>query len=330
MRNINRVIRRAAVAPFFFAALLFGQMDSLTVQETKQIVQAARDIAIAKAKGWCPSLSVNLEGSSRVSIQARGVCESEENYGSGLINNYVVDRMSGVVTEGDNPRDVSTAAMKRLADGLFARADQRFLSFEEAKCLAVEAAHAAIGPELKTVKMDVQKGGPQILTRARFLVTYTFPIRSFSRRRFIVDTTTAVVQDEDTGAQVLSGGLADLTAKMLALHLPQLLTPEDALQIASQVPSLAAKIADGKCGLAADDGTANDVYIWLTGNCQGKPGANGPALAVNMVTGAITDPRSGKPIASPQGEEAAKRLLSKQAQLQKERRETIKARCGIQ
>jgi hypothetical protein len=306
-----------------WAGCLQAQLDLLTVRESESIVERIPAVAASTRKGECPSLSVSYWGADQFAIQVRRQCGPT---GGQLIQNYTVNRRTGAVTLwGDDPLPVADRAGEAFARQLVLRAQERTLSTGEARCLALEAAKGLPGWDEAGGSISVEQNGKAEHDRAQFYDR----LRSSIRRAQIghnlsVDLATARVRDDETGLDVMSEGLGSLTAKMFALREPLLLTDEDAVSIALQVPAVVAQLRDG-CTLSAGGAFRSDqAQVGLA--CGGHYTA-GTTVAVNLETGRTSDANTGKALESAESARLAQQLLERIKRRRAELRKEVDAHC---
>src|SRR5260370_21560886 len=112
-----------------------AQVDLLSVREAESLVEQVPEVIAAKQEQRCPDLSTSFLSTATLMIQVRGGCP-DANASSTLISNYMVNRRTGIVTEGDDPKLITTTEMDRLRTVLLKRAHERGISAAEAGSLA--------------------------------------------------------------------------------------------------------------------------------------------------------------------------------------------------
>jgi len=278
----------------FWPSGLLAQLDLLTVREAASLLERVPAVAAATKEGECPSLSMIYGEEDTLDFQVRSNCGTT---GGQLINNYTVNRRSGMVTSwGDNPLPVADRQGKEFARQLVLKAQQRVLSNREARCVALEAAKGLPGWNEPGLSVSVEPYGKVEDHRA----TYVGRLRSTARRVDIrhslsVDLATARVRDDETGGDVMSEGLGALTAKIFALRAPLSLTESDALSIALKIPAVVEKLRDG-CTLFSG-GVFHSQQIGVRPACDGH-WLEWTGLEIDLNTGHATEPDTGKDLDS--------------------------------
>jgi hypothetical protein len=196
--------------------------------------------------------------------------------------------------------------MMALARRLVVQARARALSQEEAACVARQAARDEWGPDVpSSVVRNDPPGGPEILFVARHALVATGATAEWN---VSVDTSSPAVL-EVNGRTIDSTGVAALLSRMRAVRASPSLSGAEALAVAVRVPSIVARIS-AKCSLlSADFGTANRRFISLEDTCKEHPRELQVVGAVNVRTGAVTDPRTQKALDTPESVHLARELL---------------------
>lgn len=316
---------------FFRASLLAllvetagAQMNLLTPREAVQIVGMIPAVAEAQRLGFCPRFSAAYgDALDKLGVQVRYGCGS---YAGQLINNYEIDLKTGAAVELESRRSSRNPEGDQLARVLLKGAAARVLSPEEGRCLALVAAKSLPDWGGPGRSVSVEQSGP---FGSRFRAHLRAQDPPMVAERFLtVDRTTAHVHDDETGAEVVSAGLAALTSKMLALRLPSLLSEADALEIARQVPEVRAQ-ALKPCSVFSVGGPLSweDIYIGLQSRCEGEPTVSNILVAVNPRTGAVTDPDNRKQLESSVAARMARERLEQLAREKISIREDLKEAC---
>ena len=294
---------------------LRAQLDLLTTREAESLVELVPAVLAAKDSGRCPELSVSYVGPLKLRIQARGACPDPSTE-STLVSNYMVDRSTGVVNEGDNPQSITTPEMEQLRKALLARARERVLSVGEARCLALTAYKSQLHLHEKDESFSVLRIGRYPGPELRFSTEQRLPTRrTMTGGLYTVDITTAHVRDDYTGADVFSSELGSIASMMLTLRAPALLSTDDAIEVALQVPAIMARLTDACLEVTSNGmGAGEEAFLGIASSCSGNVVSGGPLAAVDLRTGAITDLKTGKALSSVGSDATARRLLERIAQ----------------
>jgi hypothetical protein len=288
---------------------LRAQLDLLSPNEAKALVELLPEVRAAKERGECPSLSVTYVSPRELAIQARGACPPVGYSGSMLIDNYLVDRRTGTVRKENSDVPSDSPEVQAEAKVLLERASKRPLSAREGECLARTAAFASYE----------QKGaisGEQIGRPFGHTIRYLFRDRLTDEQTVIaewlsVDLASARVRNDNTGMDVASSKLCLIASKMLAVRAPALLSAQDVARIAREVPAIAERISNGCSELVIDgDGTALETYVGLRSWCAGASKSIGVLVSVNRRTGIVTDPRRNRIIDSRSAIQTARQLIN--------------------
>jgi hypothetical protein len=310
------------------AGHLCAQLNLLTPREAERLIEEIPEIVAAQKNGECPDFSPNYEDPEHLAFQVRATCGSTGGY---LIGNYTVNRRTGEVTTwGDNPLPLADLHGKRLAMRLIEEARQRVLSGDEAHCLALEAAKSLPNWDTNDAVVSVRQLGNSktFVGKLLFVASRDLPTaRTSSGRLLAVDLATALVRNNETGLNVMSGPLGSLTAKIIQLRAPLWLTDEDANSIALLVPRVARQLRGG-CEV-----DTQGTFKWnqaLTGvTCGGNP-VEQAEVSINLETGEIADPDTGKPLDAPEAERRARELLSNVQLRRRELKKELEASCPSQ
>jgi hypothetical protein len=330
-------VRPAAIAAIVFlcagsASRLTAQLNLLTAREAKELVELVPDVAAAKARGECPGLDLDaLENpAENFSFEARGACWGPGAPMSMLIGNYTVDRKTGMVTNLGSQTVISTPAMRERAKVFVDLAGSRLLSESECRCLAVKSAKAGFSGSAQAFSFSVSDLTSISATRLSFVVSAIDEKAQESiNTRFSVSRETGSVMDDDTATEVLSPDVAALRAKMLSQRTAPALSLLDALNVALRVPAIRAKLSPA-CAQAEVSGndTANGVLIVINRQCPGAFGQAEWVASVNVLTGVISDPRTGARIPSPEADQIAQEIFSRMRNARSEDRRIIDRECS--
>lgn len=309
-----------------------AQLNILTVREAERILDLVPTVAEAKVRGRCPSYSITDESGINLVIQVREACP-QLGFVSNLLGNYIVNRDTGAVAEGLDTDDLGpqivSPDINSVTSNLISRAHGRLLKAGEAECLALEAAPPGVGDAAGAFSATILG---QWRTQWRFSVEHRVPqIPGIAVRFFSVDSDTASVRDDRTGERVISPRVALLTSRLLSiLGLSTGLSVDDALAIALQVPSLANSAANGCSELLSNgDGTSDEMYIGLRTWCPGAPKTIRIVAAVNGTNGRITDPKTNKPLDSPESERLAHNIIQRDRERRIQNTASVAATCKI-
>jgi hypothetical protein len=303
---------------------LRAELTLLTLREAEGLVEKVREVSVSQERGECPQFSASYEDADQLMIQVRRSCGST---GGTLINNYEVNRRTGVVTHwGDNAPPIAEPAVKLFARQLLLQAQTRALSDEEARCLALEAAKAIPAWGGGDAVVTVQPFGKAEGAEASFNANHHSPSQPADSGRILsVDRNTAWVRDDETGEDLMSAGLGSLTSKIFALRAPAWLTDEDAISIARQIPAAAQGIRNGCRFWTSGAFRAQEAIVGLS--CNGKQVEGATVVAVNLRTGQTTNADTGKVLESSDSKRLASQLLAERERQQKDLRKEVDATC---
>lgn len=312
---------------------LRGQVTFLTGREAKELVELVPEVAASRARGECPTISLGPPiDTSAFALQARGACWSPGDPESLLINNYTVDRKTGSVIIDGSKSVVSTPEMRGKARATLAAAAARRLSVAESRCLVVEAVKAVLG-------LDERADAPSMTTLPAIDTVWEgFQIEDsrgtghgVTGRLYYVSRETGIVWDEQAGVEVTYAALGALRSRILALREAPVLSLEDALTVALRIPSISGKLSRGCITLDASDtnSSGDDVYIGIRNQCGGAGNGDEVAAAVNLLTGAVSNPRTGATLQTPEADRVANEILLRIRASQMRERRTINTQCRI-
>ncbi len=302
---------------------LRAQLDLLTLREAESLVERIPDVAGAAKEGACPSLSGIDWTADEFELQVRRECGPSAGQ---LIRNYTVNRRTGEVRLfGDEPLLVADPAVQALGQKLVLKAQTRTLSIGEARCLALRAAKSFPGWSETGSSVSVEQSGKAEYGRALFYARLRSPIRRVDIGHSLsVDLTTAWIRDDETGTSIMSEGLGSLTAKILALRAPALLSNEDATSIALSIPPVSAQLGEG-CVLSTG-GAFHSEEAPLRPECGGQY-AKSAGLTVNLRTGHAADADTGKSLDSGGSLRLTQDLLRRIQRTMADLREQVDALC---
>lgn len=283
-----------------------AQLNLLTPREVVRVVGMIPEVAESRKQGFCPTFSLTYGYVlTRASVQVRHGCGP---YAGQLINNYEVDLQTGAIVQLETKQSIKAPEAAALAKVLLKQAEARVLSPDEARCLALEAAKSLPGWGGAGHDVSVEPFGAFSVWFHARLRTQDPPM--VTSRSLTVDRSTAIVHDDQTGMNIMSPGLASLASKMLALHLPSLLSEADAVKIAEQIPEVRAQ-AQKPCSVFSVGGPLSweEILVGVQSHCEGAPEASTVLVAVNPETGNVTDPKNQKHFGSPAAARTARERL---------------------
>jgi hypothetical protein len=303
---------------------LRAELNLLTLREAESLVEKVREVAVSQERGECPQFSATYGDADQLMIQVRRSCGPT---GGTLINNYEVNRRTGVVTQwGDNAPPITEPPVKSFAGQLMLRAQRRALSDDEARCVALEAAKALPdwggGDAVVTVQPFGKAEGAEVSFNANH---HSLSQPADSGRLLSVGRDTAWVRDDETGEDLMSASLGSLTSKIFALRAPVWLTDEDAISIARQIPAAAQGIRNGCRFWASGAFRAQEAIVGLS--CDGKQAEGATVVAVNLRTGQTTNADTGKVLESLESKRLASQLLAERERKQMDLRKDVDATC---
>jgi hypothetical protein len=330
---MNRTCATVAAALCLSVGHLSGQVTLLTGREAKEIVALVPEVAASRARGECPTLSIGPPiGTGIFSIQARGACWSPGDPSSLLINSYTVDRKTGTVTLGASKSVVSTSEIRSKARAILGAAAARLLSVAECRCIAIEAAKTGSGPDTEgNLPSVTQLPASDNLWQAFEAVVSRGADRAASARLYYVSRETGTAWDEQAGSEVVSAGLGALRSRILALRETPALSLEDVLAVALRIPAISAKSSERCVTLEASDSntSGDEVYLVIRNRCPGAGDTDEVAAAVNVRTGAASNPKTGAALQAPEADRLANEILSRIRDSQINERRLIDSQCRI-
>jgi hypothetical protein len=243
------------------------------------------------------------------SIQVRSSCGATSGQ---LIANYTLNRRSGEARAAENLGKVLTLKGESLARKLARSAGDRILSLNEAKCLASAAAKSLPGWNDADSSLSIRQVASAIAL-VRFDVSHlNAGGDTTSTHGFTVDRTTTQVVDEESGFIAMSAEIGSLTARLIAVRKPLLLSEVEAVEVARQIPTIAAK-GPGACVQSGGPLSLDRIFIAVGDRCQGgSPAGNIILVAVDPSNGEVTD-KERRPIKSSSATRVASELLAKLA-----------------
>ena len=303
---------------------LRAELNLLTLREAESLLEKVHEVAVSQERGECPQFSATYEDTDQLMIQVRRSCGST---GGTLINNYEVNRRTGVVTQwGDNAAPIAEPAVKSFAGQLIRAVRRRALSDDEARCLALEAAKALPGWGGGDATVTVQPFGKAEGAEVSFNANYhSLNQPADSGRLLSVDRNTAGVRDDETGEDLSSVGLGSLTSKISALRAPAWLTDQDTLSIAQLIPAAAQGIRNGCRFWTGGAFRAQEALVSLS--CDGKQAEGATVIAVNLRTGQTTNADTGKVFESAESKGLASQLLAERERKLMDLRKEVDATC---
>jgi len=308
---------------------LWAQLDLLTPDEASRIVKQIPRVVAAAERLPCPILADvtgDPEHAITFDVEVRAGCHTS--MGSSLIDRYVVNRRNGAVTTwGDDPSKVGGRASEALAEELIRHARNRLLSVRESRCLALEAARGLPGwddaPGSISIEPVASRGSPETVFHLSHK-SLAPPVEA--RATLYVDPRTGHVRNEAAAAEVMSAGLGELLAKLIALRSPILLNARDALSVALRVPSLAEISRRKGCSLIASSESTPELSQ-VAPACDGHY-VEGAGIAVNLRDGVVSDADTGKVIDAPEAALLASSLISAVHEARLHLQEEVDGKCG--
>jgi len=312
-----------------------AQLNVLTLREAESLVELIPDVVTSQQRAECPNVSPGYAEGTELEFRVRTTCGS----GSGmLIGAYTVNRWTGAIkTWGDNPQPVGDNQGSALAAQLVQQARKRILSTSEAQCLARTAARAipgwSAGDAVIAVDPLSKPGTPSAKSEAREGITHfaanhtSSSSRVESGRLLTVYLDEARVRDDETGADLLSAAVGDLSAKLVGLRAPVWLSDEEAASVALAVPQVAANLREG-CTL--NTGGAFYSHEALIGASCKDGLIRDSNVLVNLETGSVTDPRTRKSLDTREAQRIARQLLSDAQKRRTNLQEAVQLVCQAQ
>jgi hypothetical protein len=232
-----------------------------------------------------------------------------------LIGNFTVDRLTGAVTYWNSAKPISEPPeMNALARKLVAKASARMLSQREAECVARQAGKAEWGPsEPMSVARADQGTGHSI----RFVIRHPLvKLGATAESNVTVDTSALAVLEAANGPEIHSSQVDELLSRMRAVRAAPSLSIAEAIEVAIRVPSIVAQ-GSTKCSLlAAGFGTATKRFVTVEDTCKDYPRSVLVIGAVDVRTGAVTEPRTQRVLDTPESIALARELLRRAGERQ--------------
>ena len=265
------------------------QMDKLTSREAERLLDVVPEIVQMRGSGLCPSYSPSSDLPEGIQIQVRIGCGPDAGQ---LLGGFMVDRSTGTVTGVDPNISLLDKAGESLARQMVMQARKRMLSPGEAICLARKAVEALPGCGGQEAIIKAKPFGPTVQTEAtlRYVATCRRPsVGVQTGATLSVDLARATTREDGDGRMIMSGGLAELTSRIVGLRAEPRLTDEDVGDIALVVPSISHALLSrrsvDRCIVSVGDGQASDESAAVL-VCKGESVPN-TEVVVNTRTGAV-------------------------------------------
>ncbi len=310
-----------------FASAAWAQLDLLTLRESASLLERIPDFVESQKRGECPQFSADYNGEpNELLFQVRSYCGPR---GGQLIGNYIVNRETGAVIGWGDSKPSADPQVLALARQLIGEAKKRILSTTEAHCLALEAAKALPGWTADYVALQVKQFGKiDILEKTmNFTATRESSLApAQSGRMLTVYLDEARVRDDESGTDIMSAGVGILTSKLLELRTPEWMSDEDAAWVALAVPQVAKEIGEG-CKLYV--GGVFYSHESLMGVACKNATLSKTNVLVNIQTGSVTDPDTGKPLDSTESQKVAHQLLEQIRKRRVDLKIEVQANCRL-
>jgi len=311
------------------ARLLWAQFDLLTPHEASTIVERLPPVVEAAKKLPCPILA-DATGdpwhSATFDVAVRAACRTST--GSSLIDRYVVDRRTGVVTTwGDNPSRVGDRSSEVLAEQLVTQARSRRLSMRESRCLALEAARSLPGWASPVDSITFVPWGASGSAETSFQLRHksvTPPMEDAAL--LFVDPETGHVRNGGSFDEVMAPGLGELLAMLIALRSPPLLSDQDALSIVLKVPVLGLLPQRKDCSFIISSALTPEK-AQIAAACDGQY-LDRPRVVVNLRNGLVSDANTWETIDTPEASQLAGSLVSAVRDARLHLQKEIDTKCG--
>lgn len=300
----------------------FGQIDLLSVSEARQIVSLLPEVAASQKRGECPAISLDPGDEEKyLLVEVRGRCSPPGFVGSTLVGKYVVDRLKGEVWRGttaDLGPPVDAPDVRADAKALVLQAGRRALTEFEAQCVAYEAAEDSVqnsGREAITLK----KLPPSGERMPRFWIEKRSGGAIRSTWVYVVDARRFTVQEEGLPLDVDSPGVVALLGWLEDMRKPVALSLDEAAQVAEAgLPKSPPVQPDqNRCfeiTAQSDDGFGTEQYVHINSRCVAGRLTDEGLLAVDTLTGRLSDPRTGKVVESASAQTVAVRFIMHRAE----------------
>jgi hypothetical protein len=256
----------------------------------------------------------------------RGFCPPDGFRGSTTIEAFLVNQTTGAVTQWPSGRSVAgTAEMLALTRTIVARAKARVLSEREAECLAREAVKdSLVPPDAAPIIEKKGREGMEIL----FLAHIAQPQPAAKDEWHIsVDTRSLTISAD--GERIDSSAADALMDRIRIMREPPSLSLSQTIELARHVPRILARI-ETTCSaiVAADYGTANKRFVTIEAGCQPLPRGSIVVGIIDVLTGAITEPRTNKVLNTPETIQLGGEFLSRAKQRQAGAEKEIEKVCA--
>jgi hypothetical protein len=306
-----------------------AQTDWLTLSESEQLLEKLPAFRSAEASGDCPGFVVlDPPRYGEFSLQLRGFCPPEGLAGSTTISNLAIDRVTGHLINWASGRlEIEPPELQALARALTREAKTRALSKSEAECVAMQAVRdqPIPGAGLSITWID-RNAADTIHLRIEQRLD---ELRATVAWDLLVNTRYPAVLDSDYRRVNSSRADALLSQMQAARALPSL-SPLDAIEVAAQVPSVAA-LLQGSCSrLAADYGTSQSRFITTENTCQTYPRSVSVVATVNVFTGAVTNPKTLKKLDSAESARLAEERLRRAGARRAAAKAEIEHTCQVE
>lgn len=310
-----------------------AQISWLTLSESEQILENLPEFRASEARGDCPGFI--LLGANRprqFSLQFKAFCvpEPEGFVGSTTIGNYAIDRVTGGLIEWASGHPASEPLeVQPIARSLAAKAKARTLSHAEAQCVARQAARDEVG--LSSSLVVTQQKNKDRGSEVGFEIQS--PLDSLHATAvwvIAVDVGWPTVLEGLNGPRMNSTRVDELLFQMRTARTSPSLSAVEAMEIAVKVPSIAARLS-GTCSklLAADFGTSTKRFVTVEDTCQAYPRAAALIASVDILTGAVTEPKTQKVLDSPESIGLAQELLRRARERQQTAKAEIERACEV-
>jgi len=304
-----------------------AQVNLLTPREAVQIVGMIPEVAQARKQGFCPQFAAGYgDRVDKLGVQVRYGCGP---YAGQWVNSYEIDLRTGSTFQLETKEPVKSPEGETLARTLVKQASMRVLSSGEVTCLARMAAKSLTGWDGPGREISVERSDP---VGFRFIARLRVQDPQMVTERLLtVDRRTAHVHDDKTGTEVISADLASLASKMLSLHYPSLLSENDALEVAKQIPEVKMQ-ALKPCSVFSVGGPLSwqDIYVSVQSHCEGTPESSVVLVAVSPETGRVTDPNGYRDPWSSSAAETARERLNALDRARKSIRDSVDTACRFQ
>jgi hypothetical protein len=227
-----------------------------------------------------------------------------------LVGNFIVDARTGdVMTWPNGERLPVPDGVKQFATKLVAQAQTRVLSRQEAQCVAWLTARETGG---STAPADVERLD---LTDGELRFSVRYPLVQPSANAviyFLMDWPPFAVVTSSDRRPIHSVELDGLLSQIRTAHGEVALSPLESVEVALRVPRIVEPVSS-KCPplVFADSGTSRLRFVGVEDACEHLPRSRRLIAAVDVLTGAVTDPRDQRVLDTPESIELARELLSR-------------------